>query len=236
MTDYVQLQSDLYHLLLSAENLRTVNIVSFRKLRMSSEVEFSTLWQAPRNGCAGAGVLVHMPEVETMHGNLPGPEFVTTVPLSVVEEPNQNFAPGGSYLSAEEIAQRVAELLHGYAAGVWGGALYAKGPVIQPDSEFPAGLLAYRVQLHLRLMRTQVARVATPTISQGEGGAVTLACGTSGASIYYTTDGSFPGPGNAAATLYAEPFTAEVGTRLRFGAYGTVLLPSMAEWAELTPD
>lgn len=235
MTDFVQLQEDLYHLLLSAPTLSRVNVNQYRKFRMQSELDFASLWQMPRNGTAGCGVLVAMPEVETAHANLPGPEFVTTVLFSVVEEPNLNFAPGGTLLSAEEVAQRVAELLHGYAGGNWGGALFAKGPVIAADQEYPDGLLAYRVTLHLRLVRDQVARVATPTATTGEANLTTLACSTEGAAIYYTLDGSFPGPGNPVAQLYGAPITPTAGQTLRWAAYLDSLLPSAAESALVTP-
>lgn len=234
MTDYVQLQEDLYHLLLSAGTLADINVVQHRRLRLAAELEISTLWQMPRNGKAGCGVLVNMPEVQVGHANLPGPEFVTTISFSVVEEPNLNFAPGGTQLSAEEVAQRVAELLHGYAGGNWGGALFAKGAVVTPDTDFPEGLLAYKVTLNLRLVRTQTARVATPTVSIDGENLTTLACATAGAAIYYTLDGSFPGSGNPAATLYSAPFTPEVGQELRWAAYLSGLLPSEAVHATVT--
>jgi hypothetical protein len=235
MTDYVQLQADIYHLLLSADTLADVNVVQFRKLRIDSQADVSTLWQMPRNGKAGIGILVEMPEVETAHANLPGPEFVTSLPLSVVEEPNLNFAPGGSYLSAEEVAQRVAELLHGYQGGAWGGQLHAKGAIVSPDATWPEGLLAYKVTLHLRLTRDQVARVATPTAA-AVGTTVTLACDTAGAALYYTLDGSFPGAGNPAALPYSAPFAATVGQTLRFAAYKSGLLPSQALEATINAD
>ena len=45
------------------------------------------------------------------------------------------------------------------------------------------------------------SRVATPLIS-GTAQAVTITCNTPSASIYYTTDGTFPWLGNPTASLY----------------------------------
>jgi hypothetical protein len=53
---------------------------------------------------------------------------------------------------------------------------------------------------------------------------VTLATGTSGASIYYTTDGTFPRSGNG--TLYSAPFTATSGSAICAQAFKTGLLGS----------
>jgi len=54
-----------------------------------------------------------------------------------------------------------------------------------------------------------------------------LTCSTFGAAIYYTTDGSYPGAGNAAATLYTAPFALpEAGTVIRAAAYSEALNPS----------
>lgn len=234
MTDYVTLQDDLTALLKSADTLSTVNVVQYRKLRLQAELDASALWQTPRNGKSGVGILVQMPEIETVHANLPGPEFTTRLNFDVVEEPNINMDPTvGSLLSAEEVAQRVAELLHGYGGGNWGGALFARGPVIQPASDWPEGLLAYRVQLNLKLVRTQTARVATPTITEDHG-EITLACTTADSVIYVTADGSFPGTGNPLASIYTVPWAAVAGQSIRAAAYADGLLPSFAIHATVT--
>jgi hypothetical protein len=55
---------------------------------------------------------------------------------------------------------------------------------------------------------------ATPGISE-TGGIVTLTCGTAGAAIFYTLDGSNPGPRNTNAVLYTAPFTPGSGLTLK---------------------
>ena len=54
-------------------------------------------------------------------------------------------------------------------------------------------------------------------------GNVTLSAAEAGAAIYYTTDGTFPGAGNAGgrAALYTGPFHVASGTVVRWAGYLT---------------
>ena len=54
------------------------------------------------------------------------------------------------------------------------------------------------------------------------------------AAIYTTTDGSFPGPGNAAAALYGAPFAVAGGTVIRWAAYAAGKLGSSTAMATVT--
>lgn len=57
-----------------------------------------------------------------------------------------------------------------------------------------------------------------PAIDAASAAAVAITCALVAAAIYYTTDGSYPGSGNAAATLYTAPFAATSGDVIRAGA------------------
>lgn len=68
--------------------------------------------------------------------------------------------------------------------------------------------------------------IGFPTITLGPTNSsnLTLTCATAGASIYYTTDGSYPEPENG--TLYSAPFAMpDTGTLVRAAAYKTGLNP-----------
>jgi len=214
MTDFVQLQNDVTHALLSVASLSKVNVHQLRKLRQDSAVSVDAIWQTKRGGCCGAGILVEMPEADVDKPNVEGPLLSLLVPCLVVEEPNLNFAPQiGTFLSAEEIAQWILDALHLLTIdGV--GVLRAEGRVIQPAEEFP-NLVAYRVKLKLLLPRGQTQRSGFVTISIA-GGLCTLACVTTPTAILrYTTDGSFPGQSNPAAQIYEAPFAVESGEVVR---------------------
>jgi hypothetical protein len=74
--------------------------------------------------------------------------------------------------------------------------------------------------------------VAGVEITGGE--TITLTCATVGASIYYTTDESFPGPSNPAATLYTVALAPVDGQVLRAAAYAPDYLGSHVTQATIT--
>nr|WP_246438234.1 chitobiase/beta-hexosaminidase C-terminal domain-containing protein [Prosthecobacter vanneervenii] len=74
----------------------------------------------------------------------------------------------------------------------------------------PDGENCHELTLIQHVTPDALVKVSTPTVTQ-EGAAIALTCTTAGASIYYTLDGTFPGSGNAAASLYTAPISLESG-------------------------
>jgi hypothetical protein len=238
MIDFVQLQNDFAHCLLGDDWLRDVNIVTRYKLllddvkRPDRTLAAETLaYLTPRNGRKGCGVIVEVPEVNVASGNLPGPEMGLLISCLILEDPFINYGPAsGTLRPADQVAQRIIEVGHGWPL-MPHGELYAKGAVLVAARDFEP-LRAYRIGLNLRMPRTQTTRVAEVTIAE-DAGTVTLTV-PSGATGYYTTDASFPGPGNPAATVYTAPFAVTAGTVLRWAAYEENKLPSAASHATVT--
>lgn len=232
MNNYVQIQEDVTGALMAAESLQSLPVAQFRKLRLQSVVDYSTLYAQPRaaGGPAGCGVLVEVPAFRVEKPNSAGPLRYLVVSAVVMEEPNLNFTDGGTKISAEEAAEAVLDTLHGLRID-GAGALYADVDAIRSADEFE-GLVAYRVSLQMKSPRAQTDRVAIPTITEAARH-VTLTCATAGADIWYTTDESFPWPGNSAAAgtgtgvLYEGPFDLDPSvTVLRWAAYKTGMLGS----------
>jgi len=186
-------------------------------LRLQSELELSAVWQTPRNGGSGAGIISEMPTFEVPHPNLPGPDRELVISFAVLEEPNLNLTPSvGTGLCAEQISEILLDNFHGYIIeGV--GSLSAAKDAIKPANEFP-DCVAYRVTFKTRAARKQTDRVQLPAI-QEVSGLVTLANNTEGATIYYTLDGGFPGPSNPKASLYSAPFDTSAVACIRWSAY-----------------
>jgi hypothetical protein len=219
MTDLVQLQNDVTEALLACEALANVNVVQYRKLRISGEIDWTLLPQGGRNGKNGAGILVNMPEADCRLPNTEGPQFDLLPSFLVVEIPEINMdQTGGTMLSAEEIAQWVLDCLHLLQIDGMGQLAAAPKP-IAPSTEF-TGCVCYRVNMRLMNPRGQTIRVGyiSGSFLSNE---CTLSCITAGATIYYTTDGTFPGSGNTAALVYSAPFTVTPGTVVRAAAYKT---------------
>jgi hypothetical protein len=101
------------------------------------------------------------------------------------------------------------------------GAFLAAPDALSPNRDF-APLVVYDVKLLANFPLQPMPKLAAPTIS-APGLTVTLAgAGT----IYFTVDGSLPGPGNPAAHTYLTPFAVTAGTVVRAAAYAPNFLGS----------
>jgi len=238
MNDFVQLQEDLTQGLLCESALQYINVVQYRKLRLQSEIDWSAIYAAPRNGRAGCGIVVEMPTFEVLHPNVSGPVGNLVLSCVVLEEPNLNADPAtGTQMSAEAVSKFILDSSHQWEIGGVGVMAAVREAirglwrtedlrgVVAPgslrdaiwDAQRFEGLVAYRVKLQMQAAGRPVARASQPTAQQQQA-EVTLACATEGAEVYYTTDGSFPGPGNPRAAKYRGPFQAS-GSVVRYAAY-----------------
>lgn len=231
MTSFVQLQTDLTNKLLSEPSLENIHTFSQRQAMVEGRAEDASIWLTERNGRSGCGIMVEMPIIEVPAPNVPGPEYLVLATLLVVEQPDTNMDPNhGTLLSAEEVAQRTLEILHGFLIPNVGG-LYAAAQAIVPVQEF-ANRVAYRVRLNVRQQRLQTPRVASVEITGGAN--IALACATAGSAVWFTTDESFPGPSNPAATLYTVALSPVEGQVIRAAAYAPGMIGSHVTQATIT--
>lgn len=198
-----------------------------RKGDIESDVENALGVLNEKSGKCGICAVVLMPEVEAPDGELPGPELTVIQSVQIIERPiiNQD-ALSGTGKSAERVALNVANLLHRYIAFHLGWTMMAHRKPIRPLGSEP-GLVQYLVVVLFRTGLTRTNQVRQPEAAKTGSNLITLTCATYGAAIYYTTDGSYPGPANSAATLYSAPFTPASGvTLVRAGATKTGYIPS----------
>jgi hypothetical protein len=236
MIDLVQLQKDLFTLLLSAPALQPVNIVREQAL-MASQVELDAIWQTPRGGYSGNGVLI-----EEIKAKINSPSIgAQDLEISCVAFQNGDaaFTPiTGSGFFAQNLAQVVIDLLNKQAIGGI-GTLQAVGTEAAKDYDF---ISATRATLRIvGANNIQTPRCAVIAYTNNAN-SVTLTCATPGAVIYYTLDGSAPcNPAlvqsipdlagnfpavNSAAVQYAAPFAVTSGDRLRAVAFCASFNPS----------
>jgi hypothetical protein len=227
-TDFVQLQNDCAHALLGDPWLQEVNIITRERLldpnslqrlpdqTLAAEV---LVYLTPRNkmGRAGAGIIIEKPQFQVSKPNLPGPCGDLILEFLILEDRLANEAPTtGTLKPADQIAQRILEVMHGWRLGSQ-GAFYADANTLQPARDWEP-LTGYRVRLRSQLSRGQTDRVAVPTLANNAH-TITLTTVTAEAEIRYTTDGGFPGPSNSAALIYTTPFVVDSGTTVRWAAY-----------------
>jgi len=215
-----QVQQEIYQRLLGEDYLSAVPIFLARKKHMDSEVEQALNVvgaTAPRK--PGACVLVLMPSVDVPHPGVPGPPISALFTCRVLEQPEINLTSDGTNLSAEDISLFLVRSLAGWQLhGISNGLVPGDGGrnVIIPVTEVVQGI-GYDVHMSVEMCQVVTERVAAPRIEVG-GQFVIITSRTTDATIYYTTDGSFPGPGNVAAQTYTGPISFTPGTTYRAGA------------------
>lgn len=237
MNAILKLQAAVLAKLLGEPLLANVNIVSLRALQISSEQEGRRVWLKARNGKSGAGVIVQLPTTEHNVPNVPGPERKLFLPVSVFCQPSVNdLATTGTGLDAEAIVDYIDALLARFQVeGL--GVIYAEAHF--PNLETAAGIVRYDMIFVCEIAREEIARVATPTLTEAAL-TVTLACATSGAEILYTLDETFPARDAATGALlgttaaYSVPFAVTSGTKVSVTARKTGLAGSEASQYTIT--
>ncbi|MGP8200214.1 MAG: chitobiase/beta-hexosaminidase C-terminal domain-containing protein [Limisphaerales bacterium] len=237
-----QIQPDIFSKLASEPYFATISLFQIRKERYQSEIDeaLSSATFAPGQSgkLPGATIEVLMPLIKTNLVNAPGPVVTLEQRLIVKENPTINLAAGGVGLTAEEIAVETLQTLHQFYLGGICQALYPAPEAIVPNRGFDGqGIVAYDVALQATFNLTPPGRTACPP-PPAENPPLTLAfsapASDAQAVIYYTIDGSFPGPGNAAAATYAAPFTVGSGTVVRWAAFAANKLGSSTGMATIT--
>ncbi len=222
------IQDDCADKLNSEDLFSTISVVAVRKLQIVSEIARRLPHLTVKNSKVGCGVLVGMPVIDVVDPNVPGPQLEVRLPFRVQENPTINQGSGGTQKSAEEVALNILKIVHQFQLAGFVGFYGDKG-AITPNTEFE-GLVTYDVTLTGRLGTTPLTKCAMPTIAEATL-TITLACATSGAAIYYTADGTFPGSTNlvsngGTAVLYTVPFAVTSGTVVRYAAFKTGLIGS----------
>lgn len=183
-----------------------------------------------QNGKTGSVAIINMPTLLPDSPNAPGPRYDTVYRVQVIDWPvMRRQTQGGTGCSADEIADRLRQILHRFTMGR-GQTIYFAGmePVNIAD-----GKVSYSVRFKRQAQDQPPVAVASIGITPpGPGPAtVTLTCASVGAAIWYTTDGSYPGSNPVAcptAVLYTGPFAVVAGTTLRAAAELTGFQQSQA--------
>jgi hypothetical protein len=211
MSDPVfQLQADVHARLSADAYFADVLVLLNEKGILIDDVDSAVKLFTAKAGKKGAAVIVDRPFREVTEPNGSGPRFGVTIPVSVFEMPLINRATGGSGKTIEAITSKIMHLMHGWSANTQLAQIYmdkdAVTPVVGNDK-----VIVTEIQLRSTMQFAAPARVARPTFS-GNASALSIGCNTTAATIYYTTNGSFPWSGNTAATKYGLTITTEDGT------------------------
>ena len=197
-------QDHLAAKLLSEPLLQYVAIVEQRKQILVDVAARTAPYLALRNGKTGVGILINLPSADPADADIPGAQMDVLIWLDILSKDDINLVvSNGANFPAEGVLTTTWLLLNQWLnQGLGSGNLFVDGfdPI-----EDRKGAYGYRLQLRLRMAQDQPDKVSAP-VPDLETIATVLFCRITniaeGALCYYTLDGSFPGPGNAAALLY----------------------------------
>jgi hypothetical protein len=217
------IQDDAMGVLKNTPGLALAQVLSADEGLTEADVmqKLATLTGVEKNGLA---IIVMQPEVPRAERNLPGPRVRVEQSIQVIEQVVLNRAATGTQIRANVAAMRVLAALHQQVIG--NTILYADQKPCEP---LPGkkGFVTYLVTVYAEQLNVAtVERVQQLAFGIDGNSDLVIETATPGAAIYFTTDGSFPGPSNDAATLYAGPVTIADGDFIRAAAYLSPLNPS----------
>lgn len=222
-------QTDYFHRVLADDFLKDVAVVKQDEAVISADIAQKLGVLNVRDGKLGACIVVMQMIARPAPGEVAGGILKAIPSFMVLEDPTLNRGDGGSGIPALTIARRLVGLFYLYKAKGVMGVLTMPENVIVP-AQVEGSPVAYAVTFEAQESSFDpTAKVATPKISPREGAApqeVTLECATTGASIYYTLDGSHPYAGNESAVLYAGPVNVDAAATLRACAFKAGLIAS----------
>lgn len=246
MNELEQLQSDVESLLLGVESacaedapLQYAAIVRVRPRASEEAAGIMTQIQRKlaglegRRGKAGVSITVGMPEIGRMEPNIRALKGTVTLGIQVTENILVNMGDGGTGHGAESYALAVAGLLQHQSFSPWGPLRVTSiSPIV--EAALAQRMVVYDVSVATDLNSAHRPQCALPALTQ-EGAEITLTTATEGAVIWWTMDGSYPGPGNELARRYGAAFDLASGTyRIRAAAHKAGMVPSVVRVAEVT--
>ncbi len=169
-----------------------------------------------RNGKAGLVAVVMLPDVQLGSAQSPGPAMRFLPVVRVIEDRMINEGPDGTGITASQFALHVVQVLHRRPLrGSW--SLFADPErmveEVTADDERPM----HEVRFILERSVDRLPVCATP---QGgfDGDVLQVSCTTPDAVMWWTENGSWPGPENPRSFLYESALT-NTGRSVRVVAY-----------------
>jgi hypothetical protein len=201
MNPLQQMQSMNLGRLLNAPELATINVLEERLGITDATLQQTLSTNVLRaGGKKGAAIVVGEPYFDVVDPNAPNPCLVMSQEFHCLEKPGINYGANGTGISVEQMAIDVLRLFH--QTGIQVPAITFWGLRGDPV-KYVGGEREIVVTVRGKHDVPMQMKTARPLISGSSGAGVTI-LSAQGSTVYYTTDGSYPGPGNSTALVYGE--------------------------------
>jgi len=225
-----QLQDELKARLESDAYFSDLNVVSLSQADFASAIEQAVADLTPKAGKIGAFVVVGVGSQPLDGVDTAGPLF-GAIQIAIIATENpllNNDAATGTGKAAFEICKEAARVLHHYRPEGLAETIYVDPAGVTPAPAPSDAHVSYRLPVRIPDNWSPAAKVAMPVLSADVATpcTVTMTCSTSSATIYYTTDESYPASGNTHATLYTAPLSLSKAATIRAVAYKSGMTPS----------
>ena len=193
-------------------------------------------------GKAGLAIYAQLPFLGASMRNVPGPYFdKVNLPFLVIESELYNYGadgycPNGVGIRADDLAAHLCQLFqlwavdqcHTFTVTFCNPLVLGKVPAELAKTIKDMGAVFWGLELTGQLALPMLARTAMPriTFSSPTAAATVTITGATGATIWYTTDGTEPFPSNTSAAVYTAPFNQPTACTVRAAAQLTPVAPS----------
>jgi hypothetical protein len=206
-----------------------------------AEVERKMAVESEKAGKRGVAVIVLPPLGDDVAPEIRFGPLKLRPAFQVIEHAELNNDEKGTKKSWRRVARKIHLVVKPLALIGLTTEFVADTPCIEPvDFTSELGPMVKGGQVNFVCFEADaedVDQVAMPLFSDGAGETPTLvmSCGTAGAEIWYTTDDSYPAPGNVGSTLYAAEVAIPVdGFTVRACAYKAGLIASQVNRATVS--
>jgi len=203
-----------------------------------------------KSGKRGAAVFVLQLLGDDIYPGLPGAPLKLRPSIQVIENRELNEDESGTQKSVRKICRHIIKCLKVLNIEGLVQGLTCDNPAFEPvplGEEFGEGTLSYRVNFVCQeASGEQISYCQVPTCTQVANTlAVALATGTGGAAIWYTTDDSYPYPGDqnsfpdSTSQQYGAPIAVQADTPLIIRACSYLdgyVASSIARWTVIISD
>jgi hypothetical protein len=194
-----QVQNFIYNRIKNAQYFNDITVLNTSNGVTENDVLTSLSTFLPSGGKSGLCIIILPAIKQFKNPNIPTPTYDVNFIVRVMEDPKVNTDPTyGCNKDVQEVSMEVDKILH--QTRILNNLLVADS---SEPSIFEDGKIMIDSTFKVSSSKIPVdAKVAAPTITKGDLNLITITCTTSGASIYYSIDESYP------TILYTTPFTS----------------------------